>query len=70
MPRRQRKTPDTRPDWRDPDMPVLRDYAMRDGSKKVIVDPDYERRYRAHMIETAPFENWRNDPTYELRKRR
>lgn len=68
--RRRKPTTDTRLNWRDTSMPVIRDYRMIDGSKKTIVDPDYERRYRAHMIETAPFENWRNDPTYELRKRR
>lgn len=67
---RRKQPPDTRPDWRDPNMPVLRDYKMIDGSKKEIVDPDYERRYRAHMIDAAPHENWRNDPTYNIRRRR
>lgn len=59
------------PDWRDPNMPVLRDYTMRDGSKKKIVDPDYEHRYREFMVSdpNKRYPNWRNDPTYNIRKR-
>lgn len=56
-------------DWRDPSMPVLRDYRMADGSKKIEVDPDYERRYREHLLSTAEQPNWRNDPTYNMRKK-
>ena len=54
-------------------MPVMRDYKMGDGTKRTIIDPDYERRYREMLIETAPanrFPNWRNDPTYHLSKRK
>lgn len=72
MPRRRREA-DTRPDWRDPAMPVLRKYRMGDGTTKTIVDANYERRYREMLIETAPadvFPSWRNDPTYHLNKRK
>lgn len=61
---------DTRFNWRDPNMPVMRDYVMRDGSRKNVIDPDYEHRYREHMMNAAPHPNWRSDPTYNLRKRK
>lgn len=57
-----------RPDHHDPAMLVIRDYRMADGSRKIEVDPDYERRYREHMMASASYPNWRDDPTYELRK--
>ena len=71
MPHRRRLPPDTRPSWRDPNMPVLRDYKMRDGTIRTEVDPDYERRYREFLLsidEDHP--TWRNDPTYDLKKQR
>ncbi len=55
-------------DWNDPAMPVIRSYKMADGSKKELVDPDYERRYREHMMEVAPQPKFRDDPTYEMRR--
>lgn len=58
-----------KPDWRDPNMPVIRPYRMRDGTVKTLVDPDYEHRYRAHMMSAAEQPDWRNDPTYNLRKK-
>lgn len=66
MPRRPR--PDHRLSWRDPNMPVLRDYIMSDGSRKHVVDPDYERRYREMLMQTTTYPNHRVDPTYNLRK--
>jgi hypothetical protein len=50
-------------------MPVLREYRMADGSTKEIVDPDYEQRYRAHLMDTNHAPNWRNDPTYHMSKK-
>lgn len=66
---RRTRTPDLRLSWRDPNMPVLRDYIMGDGSRKHIVDPDYERRYREHLMQ-LPDERprYKLDPTYNLRK--
>jgi hypothetical protein len=55
--------------WRDPQMPVIRDYIMRDGTRQTFVDADYEQRYRQHLITTADYPNWRNDPTYNLRRK-
>lgn len=66
----RRPRPDRRLDWRDPQMPVLRDYTMGDGSIRHIIDPDYERRYREMLIQISDHYNWRNDPTYDLKKQR
>ena len=57
-------------DWTDPAMPVIRNYKMPDGSRKDLVDPDYERRYREHLISAAVQPNWRNDPTYEMKRKK
>lgn len=65
----KRLPPDTRLSPADPNMPVLRRYKMRDGSVKVEVDPDYERRYRAMLVESSAQPNWRQDPTYDLRRK-
>lgn len=68
----KRPKPDLRPSWRDPNMPVMRNYRMGNGETKTIIDPDYEQRYREMLIVTAPadkFPDWRNDPTYNLRRR-
>ena len=62
--------PDTRPDWHDPNMPVLRDYRMGDGSRKTVIDPDYERRYREMLMVATPHPDYRNDPTYNLKGKR
>lgn len=71
MPRRP--PPDNRLDWRDPEMPVWRNYKMRDGSTKGWVDPDYERRFREHRMEVSQVmqdvPDWRSDPTYNLRRK-
>lgn len=71
MPKRRRPPPpDTRPNWRDPNLPCIRDYRMGNGERKIEIDPDYEHRYRAHMMEAAPHPSWRNDPTYNMKKDR
>lgn len=51
-------------------MPVMRDYYMADGSKKLLVDPDYERRYREMLMETSAHPSYKLDPTYDLKKQR
>jgi hypothetical protein len=68
--RKQRLTLDRRPSWRDPNMPVIRDYRMGDGTTKVVVDPNYERRYREMLMETSAHPNYKLDPTYDLKKQR
>lgn len=69
----KRPRPDTRLDWRDPAMPVAREYIMRDGTKKgPYVDADYEHRYREFRMSQynpdAP--DWSKDPTYNLRRKK
>lgn len=59
-----------RPNWRDPQMPVLRDYRMADGTKREVVDPDYEQRYREFCLAQGSNPSWRKDPTYDLRRKR
>ena len=61
---------DLRPSWRDPQMPVLRKYKMGDGSVKTDIDPDYEHRYREMLMEHSPNPGWKQDPTYNMRKKR
>lgn len=55
-------------DWRNPSMPVIRTYKMADGTTRTEVDPDYERRYREHMMNSAEQPKFRDDPTYEMRR--
>ena len=70
MTRKRKLPPDTRPDWRDPDMPVTRNYRMGDGSRRTSVDPEYERRYREMLMETSAQPTYRSDPTYNLRRKK
>jgi hypothetical protein len=57
-------------DWRDPAMPVIRDYTFANGAKKTVVDPDWEMEWRkmCMQINTAP--RWDKDPTYHSKKGR
>jgi len=66
----KRKAADLRLSWRDPNMPVLREYKMADGSVQKVVDPDYEHRYREMLMEYSQNPSWKQDPTYNLRKKR
>ncbi len=66
----KRLSPDHRLPWRDPAMPVLRDYKMADGSIRNVVDPDYERRYREMLVETSQEPGWKQDPTYNMKRKR
>ena len=54
----------------DPNVPVIRNYRMPDGTTKVEVDPEYERRYREHMMDASAQPTYRDDPTYNLKKPR
>lgn len=66
----KRKRPDTRLDWRDPQMPVLRDYRMGNGERKTVVDPDYEQRYRAMLMQSNNAIPYTRDPTYDMKRKR
>lgn len=66
----KRRKLDTRLDWRDPDMPVYRNYRFANGQIKEFVEADYERRYREHMLSQNDADSWRYDPTYNIRRKR
>ena len=68
MPRRPRQSPVPRLDWRDPNMPVLREYRMPNGKLLPSIDPAYESRYREHLLNTSAQPLWTHDPTYNLRR--
>lgn len=68
--RRRRLPPDTRPNWRDPNMPLVRDYTFRDGRKVTEVTPEFEQEWRRMCMDLNQAPNWRHDPTYNLRKDR
>ena len=70
MNRRRRAISDLRLSWRDPAMPVIRDYKMADGSRRIEVDPAYERRYREHLVSFAEQPSYKSDPTYNLKRGR
>lgn len=65
---KRKPPPDTRLDWRSPAMPVLRDYTMRDGSRKTLVDPQYEHDFREFLMSTTSHPDYKHDPTYHMRK--
>jgi hypothetical protein len=51
-------------------MPVVRDYRFGNGEARTEIDPDYERRYRAHLMASSAHPNWQQDPTYEMKRKR
>ena len=54
-----------RPDWRDPDMPVL---CCHKTKGLVAVDPEYARGMAQYKLRTNPVPDWRRDPTYDLKR--
>lgn len=67
----KRPKPYTAPaNWRDPALPCIRDYRMADGTRRTEIDPTYERRYRAMLMETSAHPDWRQDPTYDMDRRK
>ena len=62
--------PDTRPDWRDPDMPCVRTYTMTNGSILSVVDADFERRFREHLMQVSVQPHFLSDPTYNLKRKK
>jgi len=70
MPHHKPLPPDTRPDWRDPNLPVIREYRMANGTLLRNVDPEYEQRYRAHLLSTAAQRTYHTDPSYNWRRKR
>lgn len=69
MARRMHK-PDLRPSWKDPFLPCIRDYRFANGQRKIEVDPAYEQRYRAMLVQSSDNPDWRHDETYNARRRK
>ena len=65
MPRRPRLPPDTRLDWRDPNMPVL---VSTHSQGMVTWDPDRAQRAYADRLAMSNAPSWHSDPTYNLRR--
>ncbi len=70
MHRRKPLSPDLRPDWRDPNMPVMLNCIDKDTGRQYLKSYTPERATYAFsvrmQISSAP--DWQNDPTYNLRK--
>lgn len=69
MRRRPRLPPDTRPSWRDPNLAVVRNYRMGDGTLRTEVPADYERRYREMLMATSIHPDFKHDPTYNMKRK-
>ncbi len=59
---RRKPLPDTRLDWRDPNMPVIGKSGRPIDHKKMEL-----KAQRAMVSADEP--TWRNDPTYNMRKK-
>lgn len=55
--------PDTRLDWRDPDMPVI-------GRSGKEYPPETMQRIRQQELMTKAEPKWKEDPTYNLRRKK
>jgi hypothetical protein len=66
---------DTRPDWRDPRMKVLRTW-MEEGwggswtKKSEMVTPEFSSDLSRENVEYSDAPDWRRDPTYNLSRKR
>lgn len=69
--RRRRQLPDTRLDWRDPEMPCLLK-ARHERTGQVVIrefSPE-EAQYQAQHRLSNPFvPSFKHDPTYNLRRK-
>lgn len=43
---------------------------MPNGTRRTEVDPDYERRYHEHMMNSAAQPSYKDDSTYNMRKQK
>lgn len=61
--RRKPPPPDTRLDWRDPDMPVL-------GASGKAYPPEKMQAVRQMKLAYSEEPIWKKDPTYDLRRKK
>lgn len=64
MPRRRKLPPDTRPDWRDPNMLLWVSRVNR------WVTPEEMQRAAARGIQYGTNLKWHDDPTYNMKAKR
>ncbi len=53
-------------DWRDPEMPLVR---TRKSGENIEIAPERVTRHCAQQL-LAPVPEWRNDPTYNMRRKK
>jgi len=58
--------------WRDPEMPVVRNGIDRFSNKKVqlVLSPQEQQDLSTEFMRTSDVPDWRNDPTYNMRRRK
>ena len=67
---RARSRPDRRLDWRDPEMPCLREYKVEDADCNIIergmdeVRPQEVSQVATQDLGETGEPSWRNDPSY------
>lgn len=70
---RRKPPPDLRPSWRDPNMPVLLTCTNQDTGQNYLREYTPERAQYAFAWRmengTNLVPDWRNDPTYHMRRR-
>lgn len=65
---KRRQPQDTRLNWRDPNMPVLKLGFLNKQPHLFEVDPDKVRAYYEAKMLNHPAPHYKNDPTYFLKK--
>ena len=66
MSRRAKLPPDKRLNWRDPNMPVLREMEFGWNEKRLVeVPPQEEQEYCASVIDRKLSPSWKDDPSYK-----
>jgi hypothetical protein len=66
MRRRKSPTIDSRPDWRDPNMPCL---VSTKSAGMTEWAPERLQRVSAARLNLTIEPDWRNDPTYNMRRK-
>jgi hypothetical protein len=67
MRKRRRLPPDTRLNWRDPNMPV---YMNSNSRGMILCTPEFAQEISRKRMAYIPAPDWRSDPTYDLANRR
>jgi hypothetical protein len=64
--RMKRPKPDNRPDWRDPNMPVL---VQSKSQGQIYIEPERWARVCNARLAMSSEPTFKNDPTYNLRRK-